>query len=387
MTEELGSGCAIVSVDQVRSGGLGWLLRHRTGPAGCRGPGRRVGRGHRRRRSPAPRTCSSPFPAAAGVRRPIGRRARQPDPHRGRGSRGDDRSASAPVTSRLAAGSARRGCRTTCRGHCSRRLTRRPRRSPTACSPTTISSAGATSRSRRSTGDRCSPTKHRSAVPGAVGAADDLPTFDDLPMLGIAAPLEAAHDAANRCPVGSRSGCRRTSTAPDPFDGTDALLAQMLATEYELDDREITPRASSIRRGQPHRWPDALDVAAVDEPEPIVAVATTPPSIVEPLPIPALGATDADRDRAPPAPLPATLPAPVRVERPLPRLWSWSAPTLRAFGVPDTVVGRIDRRVPADDLDWIVAFMLAVREVCGSLPDEPAVLAGPACDPSRRAAR
>ncbi len=87
--------------------------------------------------------------------------------------------------------------------------------------------------------------------------------------------------------------------------------------------------------------------------------------------------------------LPAPLPAPVVSNLParyesdrLPAVWNWSGPTLRAFGVPDTIVGKIDRRIPVDDLDWVVAFMLAVRDVCiGELPEEPVVLAGPSCAP------
>ncbi|MEZ5218339.1 MAG: hypothetical protein R2705_12885 [Ilumatobacteraceae bacterium] len=55
----------------------------------------------------------------------------------------------------------------------------------------------------------------------------------------------------------------------------------------------------------------------------------------------------------------------------------WSAPMLRAYGVPDSLVRQFEQAHASDDTEWIVNFMLGVRHLCGALPERPAVMAGP----------
>ncbi len=195
----------------------------------------------------------------------------------------------------------------------------------------------------------------------------------------------------------------------DQAGNVDALLAEALSTELEIEDRPVTARAQRIRTGRA-AWmtdsespefgglaPDhAIDADAAPDPDadpdpdasPVVetpVLEAAGPETVAPVEIDdPVDAADPMIPAPPLAPV-APMAVPVVGGRGLPQAYlapssasSWSAPTLRAFGVPDTIVERMLQHRPSDDTEWAVAFMLAVRHLCQPIPDGPTVLAGPA---------
>ena len=238
----------------------------------------------------------------------------------------------------------------------------------------------------------------------AVGELETEPPAPRLPYDVVPVPVPAADVPADdgRADDGGADDGRADDGGADD-QGTDALLAQMLATELELDDRPVTARANHIRTGRavwlaedpgteaadtrpgPHERPaDPAESAdrepnlepvlePAPEPEPVIAESMTE-SVSGPLP----GSPGVhEAPIAPIAPVAPVAALPVPFAPPALPSGSWSAPTLRAFGVPDTLVERILQQRPTDDTEWTVAFMLAARHLCQPVPEGPTVLTGP----------
>jgi hypothetical protein len=72
-----------------------------------------------------------------------------------------------------------------------------------------------------------------------------------------------------------------------------------------------------------------------------------------------------------------TAPQPIETPAELPVGDGWSAPALRALGVPDEIVRATLTARPTDDDAWADALADAVDSFCGELPDGPTLIAGP----------
>ena len=245
------------------------------------------------------------------------------------------------------------------------------------------------SRGRSAAGDEPGDAhEHRLRDDPAADAAlldawNDIETAPSVETMASFEPEPVVYETTGTDPR-EGSGWDTTRAVPSGYDTPVELpieehhaLEQLLA-EADLEDQIITPRARLIREGRARRdaVDDAVDERPVDRPAPIDVPAVDLTAYDTPLEFPIVPALS-------PVPPPAvdrpSLPVRNRVLVPSPVSLptSWTAPTLRAFGVPDGIVDRMTAQAPSDDTEWTVAFMLAVRELCRSLPSGPGVLVGP----------